>query len=57
MVGYYLDASNQAHGFLYTGGPANGTYTTIDVGAHGTFLTGINDKGEMVGYFLDFFNH
>ena len=57
VVGYYLDASNRAHGFLYTGGPANGTYTTIDVGAHGTFVTGINDKGEMVGYFLDLFNH
>ena len=57
VVGYYFDASNRAHGFLYTGGPANGTYTTIDVGAHGTFVTGINDKGEMVGYFLDLFNH
>ena len=53
VVGYYFDASNQAHGFLYSGG----AYTTIDIGAHGTFVTGINDSGQMVGYFQDFFNH
>jgi probable HAF family extracellular repeat protein len=53
VVGYYLDASNQGHGFLYSGG----AYTTIDIGAHGTFVTGINDSGQMVGYFLDLFNH
>ena len=36
------------HGFLYT----NGVFTTIDApGAVDTFLTGINDAGEIVGIF------
>lgn len=44
---------SQAHGFLY----ANGTYTTIDFQSlapgqeGGTALTGINNHGQIVGYF------
>jgi probable HAF family extracellular repeat protein len=50
-VGYYFDASSQAHGFIFD--TRGGTFTTIDVGAHGTYLTGINDAGQIVGYYAD----
>jgi probable HAF family extracellular repeat protein len=53
VVGYYFDASNRAHGFLYSGG----NYTTIDVGARGTFLNGINDAGQIVGTYIDITGH
>jgi probable HAF family extracellular repeat protein len=53
VVGYYFDASNRAHGFLYS----NGNYTTIDVGARGTFLNGINDAGQIVGTYIDITGH
>jgi probable HAF family extracellular repeat protein len=46
VVGYYIDAAQNAHGFLYSGG----TYTTLDVpGASGTLANGINDSGQIVG--------
>jgi probable HAF family extracellular repeat protein len=53
VVGYYFDAGNRAHGFLYSGG----NYTTIDVGARGTFLNGINDAGQIVGTYIDITGH
>jgi hypothetical protein len=38
------------HGFLVSGG----TFTTIDVpGSLATLVTGINDKGELVGLWFD----
>lgn len=47
IVGYYLDASNHAHGFV----DDNGIFTTIDApSATDTFLQGINDEGQIVGY-------
>jgi hypothetical protein len=46
VVGYWTDASNLYHGFLFSGG----TYTTIDYpGTGNTYLFGINDKGQIVG--------
>ena len=50
VVGYYKDASNQIHGFLYNGS----TYTTLDdpLGVGGTFAYGISGN-NVVGYYLD----
>jgi len=60
VVGYYYDDIGMAHGFVYTGSFTsidNSDFTTIDdpnVGASGgTYLTGINDSGEVVGYYID----
>jgi probable HAF family extracellular repeat protein len=63
VVGWYHDNSGIEHGFLYSGG-TNGTYTTLDdssttpgttlVGPHlidGTAAGGINDLGQIVGYY------
>ena len=47
IVGNYLDSDVNAHGFLLGGG----IYTTIDYpGATDTYLTGINDVGQIVGW-------
>ncbi|HEY7242627.1 MAG TPA: Ig-like domain-containing protein [Xanthobacteraceae bacterium] len=63
VVGWYFDNSGIEHGFLYSGG-TNGSYTTLDdpsttpgttlVGPHliaGTAAAGINDLGQIVGYY------
>ena len=59
VAGYYYDALGTAHGFVYTG-----SLTTIDPTAFttindpnvastgGTYVTGINDSGEIVGYYF-----
>lgn len=47
IVGVYTGLGNYGHGFLLSGG----AYTTIDYPrVAATFLTGINDKGMIVGY-------
>src|SRR5437867_857877 len=46
----YQNPSGKLHGFLLSGG----VYTTLDdpfVGTIGTVARGINDTGEIVGYF------
>ena len=49
-MGIYLDRKNDAHGFLWD----DGKYRTIDVrGAEATFVLGINDRGQMVGSYID----
>jgi probable HAF family extracellular repeat protein len=54
IVGLYFDASNHAHGFLYTGG----TFTTLDdPSATSTLAQGINDNGQIVGLYVDASNH
>src|SRR5437763_16661689 len=46
VVGYYIDANINYHGFLYAGG----TYATIDYpGVMYTYLYGINDLSQIVG--------
>jgi uncharacterized membrane protein len=50
VVGSYQDPSGSSHGFLLQGG----VYTKIDypgVGAVVNVATGINDSGQIVGYF------
>ena len=51
IVGYYLDGSSVAHGFVYN----NGAYVTLNdpAATGGTYAEGINDAGEVVGYYLD----
>jgi probable HAF family extracellular repeat protein len=58
IVGVYFVSTNPgeaAHGFIYS----NGIFTTIDdpnagTGAgRGTYVTGINDSGEITGYYSD----
>jgi hypothetical protein len=47
IVGFYLDTSGNTDGFIDNGG----TFTTLDVpGATSTFLTGVNNFGEAVGF-------
>ncbi len=58
IVGYYPDATNNFHAFLYT--PGNGgSFITLDdpdaIGGRGagfgTVATGINNAGQIVGYY------
>ena len=47
IAGNYYNGSE--HGFTY----ANGTFATIDVpGATDTYVTGINNSGQLTGYYL-----
>jgi probable HAF family extracellular repeat protein len=50
IVGYYQNSASVAHGFLYSGG----TFTTLDdpLATGGTYLTGINDTGQIVGSYI-----
>jgi probable HAF family extracellular repeat protein len=48
IAGYYQDSSGLEHGFLDN----RGTYTRIDPpGSVSTTVTGINNKGQIVGYY------
>jgi hypothetical protein len=48
VVGSFQDPTTyRSHGFLWSGG----TFTQIDVGAYGTFLTAINASGIAAGYY------
>jgi hypothetical protein len=50
VVGFYFGGDRRAHGFFYD----DGSVLTIDYpGAAGTFLTGINDAGEMTGWYRE----
>ncbi len=49
-MGFYLDANNDDHGFLYRGG----SYFSVDVpGALRTDAYGVNDSGQIVGSYVD----
>ncbi|SRR6266568_1394144 len=49
VVGYYSDTQGRLRGFLLSGG----VYTNVDFPGpvHSTFAQGINDSGEIVGYY------
>jgi hypothetical protein len=51
VVGAYLDARGQAHGFLDTGR----RMVTVDVpaGTRGSVVSGLNDRGQLVGFYID----
>ena len=62
IVGYYLDASGEEHGFLrgFTGYGNRGNYVSLDpTGSVNTVAEGINDNGEVVGFYqtADLFFH
>src|SRR5262249_40576515 len=49
VVGFYLDADAQRHGFILQ----NGTFTTYDYpGALRTVLTRINERGQITGIWV-----
>jgi probable HAF family extracellular repeat protein len=60
IVGSYSDANNNTHGFIYQ----NGVFTTLDdpladtwdslrpFTDNGTYIAGINDQGQIVGYYF-----
>lgn len=52
-VGFFQRKDGIPHGVLYD--PGSGTWTQVDApeGAQGTVLNGINDKGDMVGFYMD----
>jgi hypothetical protein len=61
IVGNYNDSNGISHGFIYN----NGNFTTLDVpasfggvatGAAATLATGINNSGEVVGFYGDILN-
>ncbi len=53
LVGYYKDIDESWHGFTYD--TNTGNYAPVDFQQNGrpypTFLTGVNNQGEMAGYF------
>ena len=55
VVGSFVDAAGNTHGFIYN--IATGVYTEIDdpnaVGPMGTIINGINDQGDIVGFYVD----
>src|SRR5262249_5065311 len=48
VVGGYADADQRLHGYLWR----DGVFTTFDAPNAGTFLGGINNRGDMVGLSL-----
>ncbi len=49
IVGSYSDSANKLHGFLYHAG----TYVSLNFpGAFGTSALGINDAGQIVGWYV-----
>ncbi len=50
VTGYYTDASNNTHGFVWQ----NGVVQTLDYpGATATYLSGTNNRGVLIGYYVD----
>jgi uncharacterized membrane protein len=49
-VGFYIDDRGRTHGFVWD----DGDFRTIDVpGATATGAIGINNRGQIVGYYSD----
>jgi len=59
IVGTYLDTNNVYHGFVISVASFIGggfpIYTTLNdpLGTKGTHVTGVNNNGDIVGYYLD----
>jgi hypothetical protein len=56
IVGAYVDSKGKMHGFLLKEPIKNAMWTSIDdpKGVGSTFINGINDKGDMVGFYGPF---
>jgi len=58
VVGSFTDISGNVHGFLFVEGrffqfDAPGSSQTAAFGVMGTFINGVNDRGDIVGFFSD----
>jgi hypothetical protein len=58
IVGSFTDAAGGVHGFIFTDGrfvqfDAPGSSQTTAFGVAGTIINGINDRGDIVGFFSD----
>lgn len=51
VVGFYLDASGNSHGFLYDISAASYLEVNDPLGLNSTVINGVNDKGQLVGFF------
>jgi uncharacterized membrane protein len=55
IVGSYVDAAGKTHGFSASNASTHATFKTIDdpLGIGNTILNGINNKGQIVGFFTN----
>jgi hypothetical protein len=58
IVGSYVDSTGATHGFIFNGlsfskFDAPGSSQTIAFNVAGTIINGVNDKGDIVGFFSD----
>ena len=58
IVGSFTDGAGNVHGFIFLGGKffqfdALGSSQTPAFGVMGTFINGVNDRGDIVGFFSD----
>jgi len=58
IVGQVMDSAGDLHGFIYEAGKyeafdAPGSSQTAEFGVQGTLINGINDFGDIVGFFSD----
>ena len=58
IVGSFTDSNGNVHGFIFAGGrffqfDAPGSSQTPAFGVMGTFINGVNDRGDIVGFFSD----
>jgi hypothetical protein len=57
-VGSYVDSTGATHGFVFDGSDfdkfnAPGSSQTAAFGVAGTIINGVNDTGDIVGFFSD----
>jgi len=58
IVGSFTDGAGNVHGFIFADGrvsqfDAPGSSQTAAFGVMGTFINGVNDRGDIVGFFSD----
>jgi hypothetical protein len=58
IVGSFTDGNGNVHGFIFVGRrffqfDATGSSQTPAFGVMGTFINGVNDRGDIVGFFSD----
>jgi probable HAF family extracellular repeat protein len=58
IVGSFTDSNGNIHGFIFANGrffqfDAPGSSQTAAFGVMGTFINGVNDRGDIVGFFSD----
>jgi uncharacterized membrane protein len=53
VVGFYMDAAGNSHGFLYD--IASNAFESVNdpLGVDSTLINGINDMGQITGFYVD----